>query len=201
MRKLMSKINPAVFMIVVLVFSGCTHMTNSGKVTSEAPSSSVAGDQYPQEIVELNQIVRPIPNPAKAKEAHLELARLYSNHKNPRRDYQKALEHLKTYSAFKDFANDDETQNWMAALKEIDYLSKEITTQNRQIGQMQSQLDESKKATLALKESNHKLTWEEIRLRERNRKLEESNQKLQKTIEMLNNLDQRLEEKRRNFNN
>jgi hypothetical protein len=201
MGKLMSKINPAVFMTVVLLFSGCVHQTNSGKDASPAPGPSVAGDQYSREIVELNQVVQQNSNPDKAKKTHLELAQLYSNHKNPRRNYQKALKHLKAYSAFEDFAEDDETQNWMAALKEIDHLSKEIATQNKQIRRLQSQLDKSKKARLAIKKSNRKLTSEEIKLREKNRKLEESNQKLQKTIEMLKNLDKRLEEKRKNFNN
>jgi chromosome segregation ATPase len=201
MRKLMSKINPAVFMTVVLVLIGCSHMTNSAKDTSATPSPSVAGDRTSQQIVELNQAVQQNSNPAKAKKAHLELAQLYSNHKNPRRNYQKALEHLKAYSAFEDFADQDEAQSWMAALKEIDRLSKEIATRDQQISRMQDRLGESKKAKLALKNSNRKLTREEINLREKNRQLEESNQKLQKTIEMLKNLDQRLEEKRRNFNN
>ena len=197
----MSKINPAVFMTVVLVFSGCAHLTNSGKDTSAAPGPSVAGDQYSQEIVELNQVVRQNSTPDKSKKAHLELAQLHSNHKNPRRNYQKAFRHLRAYSAFEDSTEDDETQNWMSALKEIDRLSKEIATQNKQIRRLQSQLDKSKKAKLAIKKSNRKLTSEEIKLREKNRKLEESNQKLQKTIEMLKNLDKRLEEKRKNFNN
>jgi hypothetical protein len=201
MSKLMSKINPAVFMIVVLVFSGCAHLTNSGKDTSAAPGPSVAGDQYSREIVELNQVVQQNSTPDKSKKAHLELAQLYSNHKNPRRNYQKAFRHLKAYSAFEDSAEDDETQNWMSALKEIDRLSKEIATRNKQIRRLLSQLDKSKKAKLAIKKSNHKLTSEEIKLREKNRKLEEANQKLQKTIEMLKNLDKRLEEKRKNFNN
>jgi chromosome segregation ATPase len=201
MRKLMSKINPAVFMTVVLVLIGCSHMTNSAKDTSATPSPSVAGDRTSQQIVELNQAVQQNSNPAKAKKAHLELAQLYSNHKNPRRNYQKALEHLKAYSAFEDFADQDEAQSWMAALKEIDRLSKEIATRNQQISRMQDRLDESKKAKLALKNSSRKLTREEIKLREKNRTLEDSNQKLKKTIEMLKNLDQRLEEKRRNFNN
>ena len=201
MSKLMSKINPAVFITVILVFSGCAHLTNSGEDTSPAPGPSVAGEQYSQEIVELNQVVQQNSTPNKSKKAHLELARLYSNHKNPRRNYQKALEHLKAYSAFEDFTKADETQNWMAALKEIDRLSREIASQSTQIRQLQSQLDKSKKTKLAIKESNRKLTSEEIKLREKNRKLEESNQKLQKTIEMLKNLDKRLEEKRENFNN
>jgi chromosome segregation ATPase len=89
----------------------------------------------------------------------------------------------------------------MAALKEIDRLSKEIATRDQQISRMQDRLGESKKAKLALKNSNRKLTREEIKLREKNRTLEDSNQKLKKTIEMLKNLDQRLEEKRRTFNN
>ena len=197
----MSKINPAVFMTVVLVFSGCAHLTNSGKDTSAAPGPSVAGDQYSREIVELNQVVQQNSTPDKSKKAHLELAQLYSNYKNPSRNYQKALRHLKVYSASQDSAAEDETRNWMAVLKEIDRLSKEIATRNKQIRRLHSQLDKSKKAKLAIKKSNHKLTSEEIKLREKNRKLEDANQKLQKTIEMLKNLDKRLEEKRKNFNN
>ncbi|MGD9226408.1 MAG: hypothetical protein PVF26_07910 [Desulfobacterales bacterium] len=200
MRQLMLKIHLAVFMTVVLVFTACSHVTNSGEVTSAPPNAPVAGDQYTQEIVELNQVIQHNPNPDKVKKAHLKLAQLYSNHENPRRNYQKALRHLKVYASLENFA-DDETRNWMAVLKEIDRLSKKITTQNKQIQRLQSQLDKSKTAKLALKTTNRKLTSEEIKLREKNRKLEESNQKLQKTIEMLKNLDQRLEEKRRNFNN
>jgi chromosome segregation ATPase len=201
MRKLKSKINPTVIMTVILIFSGCAHLTNSGKDTSTAPGPSVASDQYAREIVELNHVVQQNSNPAKVIKAHLELAQLYSNYKNPRRNYQKALRHLKVYSASKDSAENDKTRNWMAALKEIDRLSKAIATRNKQIRGLQSQFDESKKTKLAIKKTNRKLTSEEIKLREKNRKLEESNQKLQKTIEMLKNLDKRLEEKRKNFNN
>ena len=201
MRKLKSKIKPTVIMAVILIFSGCAHLTNSGKNPSTAPGPSVANDQFAREIVELNDVVQQNSNPTKVIKAHLELAQLYSNYKNPRRNYQKALKHLKVYSASTDSAENDETRNWMAALKEIDRLSKEITTRNKQIRGLQSQFDKSKKAKLAIKKSNRKLTSEEIKLREKNRKLEESNQKLQKTIEMLKNLDKRLEEKRKNFNN
>jgi septal ring factor EnvC (AmiA/AmiB activator) len=152
MRKLKSKIKPTVIMAVILIFSGCAHLTNSGKDPSTAPGPSVASDQFAREIVEL------------------------------------ALKHLKVYSASTDSAENDETRNWMAALKEIARLSKEITTRNKQIRGLQSQFDKSKRAKLAIKKSNRKLTSEEIKLREKNRKLEESNQKLQKTIEMLKNL-------------
>ena len=203
MCKFKSKISVAAIMIVVWMFTGCAHMKDSGNETSPAPAPapSVASDQYSKEIGELNQVVKQNGDPAKAKKAHLELAQLYSDYKNPRRNYQKALKHLKVYSASEDSAKDDETRNWLAALKEIDRLTKEIVTQNKQIRRLKGELDKSKKAKLALKNSNHKLSSEEIKLREKNRKLEESNQKLQKTIEMLKNLDKRLEEKRKSFSN
>ena len=188
-------------MVFILVFSGCVHTTNSQNETSAVPDPAAATDSYSQEIVKLNDVAQQDLNPDKSIKAHLALAQLYSNYKNPRRNYNKALKHLKVYSAAQDSGADEETRNWMAALKEIDRLSKEIVTQKKQIRQLQGQLDKSKKTKLALKKSNHKLTSEEIKLREKNRRLEESNLKLQKTIEMLKNLDQRLEEKRRNFNN
>ena len=72
----MSKIHPAVIMTVVLVFSGCAHLTNSGKDTSAAPGPSVASDQYSQEIVELNHVIQQNSNPTKVIKAHLELAQL-----------------------------------------------------------------------------------------------------------------------------
>ena len=58
MRKLKSKINPTVIMTVILIFSGCAHLTNPGKDTSTAPGPSVASDQYAREIVELNHVVQ-----------------------------------------------------------------------------------------------------------------------------------------------
>ena len=201
MRQFMLRIHPAAFMTALFVFIACSHATNSGEVNSAPPNPPAASDQYAQEIVELNQVIQQNPTPDKAKKTHLKLAQLYANYKNPRRNYQKALRHLKVYASLESFAGDDEPRNWMAVLKEITRLSKKIATQKKQIRGLQSQLDKSKTAKLALKTTNRKLTSEEIKLREKNRKLEESNQKLQKTIEMLKNLDQRLEEKRRNFNN
>ena len=179
-------------MVLVLVLSGCASMF--GKTSSASPEQPVGNDKYSKEIVELNHVVRQDSRSSKAKKAHLKLARLYSDHNNRRRDYRKALEHLEAYVILDDSNTDDETMNWMAALKEIDRLSKEIS-------QVQKQLDKTNKTKTALKRTNRKLTREEIKLREQNRTLEESNQKLQKTIEMLKNLDRRLEEKRRNFNN
>jgi len=190
--------NLTVVIALVFAFSGCSHM-NSGKATTETADQPVAKDKYSIEIVELSRIIQKNSKSTEVKNAHLKLAHLYSDHNNHRQNYHIALKHLKSYIIMEESAVDAETLNWMASLKEIDRLSKEIATQHQQINQMQSQLKKSKKAKLALSRTNRKLTREEINLREKNRKLEASNQNLKKTIEMLKNLDQRLEEKRKTF--
>ena len=208
MRSFIFKINLILFIAPALVFSGCSHTTNSVKTPSTSTNPPVAENKYSRETVELNNVVQQNSNAAETKKAHLELARLYSNHKNPQRNYQKAFEHLRTYVAIAEASTDEETLNWMAALKEIDRqsekitrLTEEITRLSEDIAQVQKELEKSNQTTLAVQRTNQKLTREEIMLREKNRKLEESNQKLEKTIEMLKNLDQRLEEKRKNFTN
>jgi small-conductance mechanosensitive channel len=183
---------------------GCTHTSPSGTAAPAPPNrpvaSKAANDKYGKEIVKLNQLVKKKSKSAAAKEAHLKLARLHSDHKNRNRNYQKALAHLQTYIRMDDGKVNGDTLNWLASLKEINRLSKRVNTQNRRIGEMKKKLEQSKKETSALTRTNRKLRREEISLRDKTRKLEESNVKLQKTIEMLKDLDQRLEEKRRNFN-
>jgi len=201
MRSLILKITLILFIAPSLLFGGCSHTTNSAIKPSTSTNPPVAENKYSLETVELKNVLQQNSNAAETKKAHLELARLYSNHNNPQRNYQKAFEHLRTYVAIADSSINEETLNWMAALKEIDRLSETITRLSDEITQAQKELEESNQATLALQRTNQKLTREEIKLREKNRKLEESNQKLEKTIEMLKNLDQRLEEKRRNFTN
>ena len=199
MHKSKSKLKLTVIIALVVAFSGCSHTMNSGKVHKDPVSQPIANDKYTSEIKELNQIIQKNSKSADAKNAHLKLAYLYSDHKNHRRNYHKAYKHLRSYISLEESSVDGEMLSWMASLKEIDRLSKQVAAQHQKINKMQGQLKQSKKAKLALSRANHKLTREEIKLREKNRKLEESNQNLKKTLEMLKNLDRRLEEKRKNF--
>ena len=201
MPKSKTKMILTVFIALAIAFSGCSHTMNSGNTTKDLAGQPVANNKYTAEIDELKQVISKNSKSPEAKNAHLKLAHLYYDHKNHRRNYHKALNHLKAYVSLEKSTVNGETLDWMASLKEIDRLSKEIATQHQQINKIKKQLSQSKKAKLALTRTNHKLTREEISLREKNRKLEESNQSLKKTIEMLKNLDQRLEEKRKNFSN
>ncbi len=190
-------------LLMVLVFSivGCTHTTNTGTTPSvQASPAPVANDKHSKETAKLNQLVKKKGKSSATKEAHLKLAKLYSDHKNHNRNYQKALTHLQAYMRMDKSKANGETLNWLASLKEINRLTKELNRQHAKVSKMQKKLKQSKKETSALTRTNRKLRREEISLRDKTRKLEESNLKLKKTIEMLKNLDQRLEEKRRNFN-
>ena len=196
------KTQTAATLLTVLVFfnGGCTHTTNSGQTTATTSPKSPAApkaakNNYRQEIAKLKKQIS-----SATKEAHLKLARLYSDHKNQNRNYQKALKHLQAHIRLDNAKINSDTLDWLVSLKEIDRLTKEVNSQNRQIGRMKKKLEQAKKEKSALTRTNRKLRREKISLRDKTRKLEESNVKLQKTIEMLKDLDQRLEEKRRNFN-
>ena len=204
MQRIKTQTGVALLMVFVFYIGGCNHTTNSGTIASTSvnppPAPMVASDQYGREIAKLNRIVKKNKKSSATKEAHLKLAHLHSNHKNNNRNYQKALEHLLAYIRLDNAKIDTDTLNWLSSLKEIERLSKEVNSRNRQISQMKKKLKQSKNEKSALTRTNRKLRREEISLRDKTRKLEESNLKLQKTIEMLKDLDQRLEEKRRNFN-
>ncbi len=201
MQTLTTKTYVTLLSVLAFWVGGCFHTTNSVTNTSGSPNRPSADKKYSREIVQLNQLIQQKSKSSTTKEAHLKLARLYADHNNHNRNYQKALKHLQAYIRLDKSKVDGDTLNWLASLKEIDRLSKEINTQNRQLGKMHKKLNQSKNETSALTRTNRKLRREEINLRDKTRKLEESNLKLQKTIEMLKKLDQRLEEKRRNFNN
>lgn len=201
MHQLAAKTVFTLFMILAFGVGGCVHTTNSRTNPSAAKTTLPAGDdQHSREIAKLNQLVAKKPKSSETKEAHLKLARLYSDHKNHNHNYQKALAHLLTYVRLEGSKANEDTLNWLASLKEVNRLSEEVNQQNLQINKLQEELNQSKKEKSALTRTNHKLRREEISLRDKTRKLEESNLKLQKTIEMLKELDERLEEKRRNFN-
>ena len=192
MYRLTAIINVTVAAALFLMFAGCSHLTISNQEPASPAETPAPVNGYAGEIAALDTVIRQDSRPGDAKNAHLKLAQLYSDHNNQHRNYRKALQHLEAYMSLEESSVNGETLNWLASLKEIDRLYSEISL-------MEQQLEESNKANLALKRTNRKLTQEEINLRDKNRKLEESNQKLEQTIEMLKRLDRRLEEKRRTF--
>ncbi len=58
MPKLRTKNDLMVVIALVVAFSGCSHMMNSGKETADPASQPVADHKYSREIIELEHVIR-----------------------------------------------------------------------------------------------------------------------------------------------
>jgi len=157
-------------------------------------------DKCSAEITRLEAIISKKPDSSERWQVHLQLAQLYISYKNPRRNYQKALENLRLYYPHHPTSADDhDLRNWLSALKEIENQGPKIMAQNKKIKQLTAKLKISKQANLALKKENKTLKAEKSRLMSTNGKLKMDNQELAMKIDMLKILDHRVEEKRKNY--
>jgi hypothetical protein len=92
-------------------------------------------------------------------------------------------------------------RNWLSALKKIERLSVELNEKDKDIKHLGIKLKSATRKKIALQKENKVFKYSNITLKKKNSKLEASNTDLAKTIEMLKNLDRRVEEKRKNLTN
>jgi hypothetical protein len=157
-------------------------------------------DNYSAEIARLETVISKNPDSSGRWQAHLQLAQLYISYKNPRRNYQKALENLRLYYPHHPISEDDhDLRNWLSALKEIGNQGPRLAAQSKKIEQLTAKLKMAKQANLALKKENEALKADKLRLTNTNGKLKRDNQELAMKIDMLKILDRRVEEKRQNY--
>ena len=156
-----------IFFFMILAAAGCAQQQLQMHTT---PNDIILKpEDFSKEIARLGAIVKRGEQPDHVK-AHLQLAKLYSHHKNPNPDYLLALKELESYiSHDTEGGKADEIQNWLAVLRKL----KKITDENNQI--TQEHLDTNAKMEQLIKE----------------------NQDMKKTVEQLESLDIRIEEKRK----
>ena len=96
----------------------------AGCAQTQRPVEPIASDQYSAEIVRLENLVDQSADSTEVSQAHYQLAQRCMSHKNPHPDYAKALSNLELYLRHNPTSADDEDlQNWLAALIEIQSLS------------------------------------------------------------------------------
>ena len=157
-------------------------------------------DNFSAEIARLETVISTSSDSPERWQAHLQLAQLYISYKNPRRNYQKALENLRLYYPHHPTSVDDhDLRNWLSALKEIRSQGPKLKAQNKKIEQLTATLKISKQAIRSLNKENKALKDDTSRLRTANGKLKRDNQELAMKIDMLKILDSRVEEKRQNY--
>ena len=193
---------------IAAVFLGCANRPEPCPPAVYVPSiSALQPEEYPGEIDKYHQLIQSDLHLDNQQRAHLYLASLYFSPMNPNRDYKLALKHLETYALFDpDFVNGVDPRLLLAAIVELerfsaiaDAQSTAIQALNQEVEILKIQAAASRGSTYDTQEANRKLKKRIGRLQKKIRNLEISNAQLNKTIEMLSNLDSRLEEKRSNF--
>jgi len=208
MRRTSYKFKAQLLYAVLAVVLGCANTPEPSPPVVYVPYlSALKPEEYSAEIERYNQIIQSDLHLAIQQRAHLHLASLYFSPMNPNRDYELALKHLETYALFDpDFVNAIDPRLLLAAIVEIEKISaladaqsKEIRLLTEEIETLKRQVNTTRGSRYDFQKENLKLKKRIGQLQNRIRNLETSNAQLNKTIEMLSNLDSRLEEKRSNF--
>ena len=160
-------------LLLLLLFFMASCSQNQAFVKSTGESASI------QEVARLEKLSREHSDLSVQAQAHLQLAFLYVNHKNPLLNYTRALQEMEAYlSLSSNETPTDYFQNWLAALKEIDHLREDWTEMAEKNQALQGRIDKLQ-ATLA--------------------KAREENNRMREAIERLKALDRQMEEKRRSI--
>jgi hypothetical protein len=146
---------------------------------NQAFVKSTGESEFLQETARLEKISREHSDTSVRAQAHLQLAFLYVNYKNPRLNYSRALQEMEAYlSLSPGKAQTVDFQNWLAALREMDHLREDWTEMAEKNQALQNRIDKIQ-TTLD--------------------KTQEANNKMREAIERLKTLDRQMEEKRRSI--
>ena len=156
------------------------------------PLKKVEGEQgFFQETSRLEKVAREHPDPSVRAQAHLKLAFLFLNHRNPQVNYPRALQEMKSYlSTAPANAATDDLQNWLAALQEMEHLRKSGWEKRKENQSLQAEIGKLHPALEKMQRANRILRDEVAGLKEMNAKMKE-------TVERLERLDFQMEEKRK----
>lgn len=171
MHSSLQSFRPGCFFLLLFLTASCGLSPSLVRPTRET--------DFLQEVVRLERMSREHPDTRVRAQAHLELASLYVDHRNPGLNYSRALQEMEIYlSLSSDKTQTTEFQNWLAALREMDQLREDWAEMAEQNRVLQKRIDRLQ------------LTLE---------KLQEANNKMRETIERLKTLDHQMEEKRRSL--
>jgi len=207
-----------IFLLGVFIFllSGCS-----------LKHSPQTGEEFSREMNRLESLIQESADPSGQAKLHYQLAELCTHHRNPGRNYGKALREFEAYLSLAPVeARTDEAQNWVWVLRELERAEKEtvqctgkmenLVVEKRQALDLEREKNEKLQARLEMKEDLERKKEEEWQaslgkmqarleemekanrnLSEANRALRESTERMKKTLERLKNLDVQMEEKRK----
>ena len=173
-------------LLICPLLSGCLTLSERPEASyyrAKKHNAQLKTESFQEEIKRLEGIAGEKTDTSVQAKSYLQLALLHLDHKNPSRNYSKALEALENYVNLEPGAADlDEVQDWITALKEIERLQGEKG---------------SLKKTQSPGEKEKLLKSENKKLHDKISSLKATVEKLRGDIEKLNALDLELEKKRR----
>jgi hypothetical protein len=120
---------------LVILLSVLIMLTQCTPAYREAPPlPGMEAEKMSDEVARLEETADKHTDPTVRVKAQLQLAKLYSSHKNPRPNYQRALKRLEMYLSFDPTQGEtDEMQNWLALLRELVRERDELRKENREL--------------------------------------------------------------------
>ncbi len=158
------------------------------------PLQKPEGEQgFFEEVSRLEKVAQEHPDPSVRTQAHLKLASIFLNHRNPQVNYPRALQEMKSYLSMAPAKGaTDDLQNWLAALEEMEHLRKSAGEKRERNQSLQAQIEKLHPALEKMQKANKILRNEVAGLKEMNAKMKDA-------IEMLESLDLQMEEKRKSI--
>ncbi len=120
-------------MIKVSLLCGLIFLNVScARILQTTNTPDLKSGEYSMEIMRLKDFIKNNPSQSERIKAHYQLANLYSNYKNSKKNYKKALEHLNIYISLDSKAiKQNDVRNCLSLLREVDRLSGELSILNR----------------------------------------------------------------------
>jgi len=158
-----------------------------------------------QSIPDLEKLISEEKDASLRAKYHLQLGWLYSNYKNPQKDYQRALKEFDAYlSAVPEGIQTDEIQNWLSLLRAREKLAQEQLKSQEKIEiltrgklDVRSISEGQARDIRRMRENIEKLLEKNARLEEANANLRENNASLERALEGLKNLNLQVEKKKK----
>jgi outer membrane protein assembly factor BamD (BamD/ComL family) len=193
MRNKIKRLSGLLILLSVLVM-----LAQCATVCKETPLPGQKTEKMLGEIGSLEEVADKHADRSMRAEANLQLAKLYSSYKNPRPDYEQALKRLEMYLSFYPAkGKTDEMQNWLSLLQELVTGREEIRKATQTINQLTIKREKLEGDSKELTKDNKELARENEELTKENAELARENKELKDTVKALQNIDIKMEEKRK----
>lgn len=181
--------------------------------------SPQTGEEFSRETIRLERVIQEATDSSDRAKLHRQLAELYTHHRNPGRNYGRALREMEAYLLLAPVeARTDEAQNWVWVLRELERAEKETVqctekmenlvvenvVKREALDRQGKMLDLERKKNEELQASLEKMQERLEGMEKANRNLSEANrslkvsmERMKRTLEELKKLDVQMEEKRK----